>query len=384
MVKLKHLKLIIIIVILLFLGFINTNIVLSLNRIPCFNQCSERFQLSISIDSSHPDHYDFLEAWDTGPGQDVKIGPDGNIYLSSGPNIYIYDINGNLIDQWTYESPINDINGIDFDSQGYLYAMESTSNQVVKIDSQGNVVLTWGSTGEGVGQFMLTNRIACDSQDNVYVVDYNLNRIQKFDSNSNFIRFLNLPTASSVGSLTIDSQDFIYTASDLFRKYDHNGTFIKEWGTPLTEHSFFSNPHGLAVDNSDALYVTEIGTPRVQKFDSNGTFITEFGSDGGLGQLSLPTGITIANNGLVYVIDVKEDEGHIQIYTPKTESQSTTEQQQTATTTVIYPSPQQDMPSLITTIIIPIPVAIVLLGLLFWINRFVRGIEEDNMITSKE
>lgn len=299
--KTKHLKLIILIAILLIMGFLSNNFALSFSRIPCFNQDSERSQL---FKSSHSDHYDFLEAWDTGPGQDVKIGPDGNIYLSSGARINIYDINGSFIIEWTDDVHIGDINGIDFDSQGNLYAMESTSNQVVKLNSQGEFVLAWGSVGEGKGQFNLTNRIACDSQDNVYVVDNALNRIQKFDSNGNFIRSWNFPIGRSGIALAIDSQDFVYVADEYFLKYDANGSFVKEWGTPLTNDGQLSGPHGLAVDSSGALYVTEIDVARVQKFDSNGVFI--------------------------------------------------------------------------------ILVAIVLLGLLFWINRVVFRIEEENMITNKE
>jgi len=302
-------------------------------------------------DIGHADHYDFFEAWDTGGGQDIKIGPDGNIYLSSGPNINIYDINGILINQWTDEAHITDINGIDFDSQGYLYAMESTSNQVVKFDSQGNVVLTWGSTGEDDEQFMSTNRIACDSQDNVYVVDYDLNRIQKFDSYGNFIRSLNLPAGS--GALAIDSQDFIYVASEYFSKYDPDGNLIKEWRTPLTEDGRLSSPHSLAVDSLDALYLTEMGTPRVQKFDSDGVFITEFGSDGSQGQLYLPLGITISNSGLVYVTDHPEDGGRIQIYTPGSKKLLA----------------EQNMFTFFTTIILPFIASILSIGVLILLNK---------------
>jgi DNA-binding beta-propeller fold protein YncE len=157
---------------------------------------------------------------------------------------------------------------------------------VVKLDSQGNFVLAWGSSGEGEEQFMETNRIACDSQDNVYVVDTSLNRIQKFDSNGNFIRSWNLPGGGF--GLTIDSQDFVYVAGEYFLKYNANGSFIKEWGTPLTDDGRLSGPHGLTVDSLDALYLTEIGVARVQKFNSDGVFITEFGSDRGQGQLKVP------------------------------------------------------------------------------------------------
>ncbi|MHA2295586.1 MAG: hypothetical protein ACXAEU_22530 [Candidatus Hodarchaeales archaeon] len=274
---------------------------------------------------SHSDHYDFLETWDTGSGQDVKVGPDGFIYLSTGPKIKIYDINGNFITEWTGGGVFSDACGIIFDSQGNFYLVDDYPNkQIVKLDSEGNFVLAWGSEGEGDGQFKTANRIACDSQDNIYVADNGLSsgRIQKFDSNGSFIKSWNLPYGDGGGciGLAIDSKDFIYVAGEYFLKFDSNGNLIKEWGTPLTGDGRLNGPYGLAVDNLDALYSTEIqwGLPnaRVQKFDSEGVFITEFGSSGGQGQLTQPVGVTIASNGLVYVLDEREGEGHIQIYTP--------------------------------------------------------------------
>ena len=71
--------------------------------------------------------------------------------------------------------------------------------------------------------------------------------------------------------LAIDSQDFVYVAANHFFKYDVDGNLVKEWDTPLTEDGSLSS-HGLTVDRFDALYVTEIGIPRVQKFDSEGNY----------------------------------------------------------------------------------------------------------------
>ncbi len=360
--KVKHLKLINYFIILLITAFLSNSYAAGMNL-----EDYEGFQSFESTVSSHPDQYDFLEAWDTGPGQDVKIGPDGYIYLSTGASISIYDINGNFINEWTDDVHIGDINGFDFDSQGNLYAMESTANQVVKLDSQGNFVLAWE-----IGKSAVTNRIACDSQNNVYIIDYSLERILKFDSNGNFISSWDPPYGSSC--LAINSQDFVYVAGQYIQKYDTNGSFIERWETPLTSDGRLDDPHGLAVDSLDALYVTEMGTPRVQKFDSDGVFITEFGSDGGQGQLNAPLGITVAANGLVYVIDAEN--GRIQIYTPQSMSTTITSTEYNAIT---KPKPKQDQPSLIKTIIIPIPVAIVLLGLLFLINRFIVKIEEESI-----
>ncbi|MHA2247004.1 MAG: right-handed parallel beta-helix repeat-containing protein [Candidatus Hodarchaeales archaeon] len=265
---------------------------------------------------SHADQYYFLEAWDTGHGQDIVIDGSGNVYKTNqGSGVDIYDSNGNYITTWTGGGVFSGSCGLIFDSQWNLYVVNEPSKQIVKLDSQSNFVLSWGSEGESDGQFKMPNRIACDSQNNIYVADNGLspNRIQKFDSNGSFIKSWNLPYDDGGGciGLAIDSQDFVYVAAEYFLKYDVDGNLIKEWGTPLTSDGRLSGPHGLAVDSLDALYLNEIGIARVQKFDSDGVFITEFGQ----GQLDHPLGVTVAANGLVYVMNAGK--GLIQIYAPE-------------------------------------------------------------------
>ena len=51
---------------------LSSSMMLSLLIIIAF---SANYWGSVSGDASHADQYGFLEAWDTGPGQDVKIGP---------------------------------------------------------------------------------------------------------------------------------------------------------------------------------------------------------------------------------------------------------------------------------------------------------------------
>ncbi|MFX0183653.1 MAG: 6-bladed beta-propeller [Candidatus Hodarchaeota archaeon] len=366
--KIEHRRLISCLIISVIIIFLNNSLAANFNTIVYSSEEYKGLQLIEAATSSHPDQYKFREAWDTGHGQDVVIDGSGNVYKTNqGDGVDIYDSNGNYITTWTGGGVLGGTCGLIFDSKWNLYVVNQFNNQIVKLDSQGNFVLAWGSEGEGDGEFKMPNRIACDSQDNIYVADHSLNRIQKFNSSGNFIKSWNLPYGDGGGciGLAIDSQDYVYVAAEYFLKYDVDGNFIKEWGTPLTNDGSLNGPHGLAVDSLNALYVTEIGVGRVQKFDSDGNFITEFGDfgDGSQGELNHPLGITIASNGLVYVID--GDKGRIQIYTPSIIEPTVPNGGETLNGTV------DNMSSLIYTIILPILIAIVLLGLLFWINRLV-------------
>ena len=81
-------------------------------------------------------------------------------------------------------------------------------------------------------------------------------------------------------------------------------SLVAIWGSEGTGNGEFVEPHGVAVDSLDNVYVVERLNSRVQKFDSNGNFITKWGSEGtGEGQFNIPEGIDIDSSGNVYVAD---------------------------------------------------------------------------------
>ena len=88
-------------------------------------------------------------------------------------------------------SPLALPNGLALDQQGNLYVEDSQNSQIVKFDSNGKLLLEWGSQGEADGQFNFPPddyaSVAVDAQGNVYVTDDTNARIQKFDSNGKFL-----------------------------------------------------------------------------------------------------------------------------------------------------------------------------------------------------
>jgi DNA-binding beta-propeller fold protein YncE len=200
--------------------------------------------------------------------------------------------------------------GITVDRSGNVYVVDVTTNKMIKYNSSGNVLLTIGGNGSGIGQFYSPYGVAVDSLGNIYVADDN-DRIQKFNSNGNYITQWGTygdgdGQFSYPRGVAIDNLGHVYVAdssNDRIQKFDSNGNYITQWGTYGDGDGQFFYPSGVAVDRLGNVYVAN--NARIQKFDSNGTYITQLGAEGiGNGQFYNPHGVAIDSLGNVYVADV--------------------------------------------------------------------------------
>ena len=151
------------------------------------------------------------------------------------------------------------VSGIAEDSQGRLFITDEYSSHVSVFDLDGNFISRWGSAGSGDGELDGSSGIAIDASDSVYVADTHNNRVQKF-------------TAGGIHLLTI--------GGDL------------------------SLPWGLTVAPNGDVYVADWGNDRIQRFTSDGEFVAAYGSSGsGEGQLLRPSGVAVDGRGFMYIAD---------------------------------------------------------------------------------
>lgn len=234
----------------------------------------------------------------------VAVDSDGNVYVSerSGLRIQKFDPDGNFIAKWGSEGTgdgqflhLHDIavgpgssgqnanntqsssssgNASQSGNNEFVYITDNEIFNVQKFTTDGNFITSWGSEGEGDGQFASLESLDVDSKGNVYVADYGNDRIQKFTS---------------------------------------DGQFVSAWGFEGSEQGQFDGPAGLAVDSEDNVYVTDVNNHRIQKFTSAGEFLVSWGSEGtGDGQLNQPEGIDVDPLGRVIVADTGNN--RIQIF----------------------------------------------------------------------
>jgi DNA-binding beta-propeller fold protein YncE len=201
------------------------------------------------------------------------------------------------------------------DSKGDVYVVDGNNNRIVKLNSQGELLKTWGRRGSGEGEFSFlygAGGIAVDPQDNVYVADSGNARIQKFDSSGAFLlewgeRGRGDGQFYSVFSLDVDRSGSVYlmdVGNYRVQKYDSSGRFLLAFGKKGAGDGEFNQQAGdIAVGADGSVYVADRGNGRVQKFDPQGAFISKFDTCGDArSPFGQPYGLASDAEGSLYVV----------------------------------------------------------------------------------
>jgi hypothetical protein len=166
---------------------------------------------------------------------------------------------------------------IAWDSQGNIFVADGQGNaRVAKFDKDGVFVKSWGSKGNGNGQFDVVRSIAVTAQGDVYVADGgNNHRIQVFDNNGTYkTQFPAIGNPQAI-CLTTGANPVLYvsnsnppnnidTAGEIY-KMDLNGKIMGKFGRAGKMLKEFGTVNAIDCRNPNQLYVGEIGNLRVQK-----------------------------------------------------------------------------------------------------------------------
>lgn len=215
---------------------------------------------------------------DAGNDQIKKITPSGAISVFAGTGTAgSVDGPGNAA---SFSRPW----GLTMDKSGNIYVADAGNNKIRKITPGGRVSTVAGSGAKGadngVGTTATFNNpagVAVDAAGNIYVVDSDNNLIRK------------IQTSGAVST------------------FAGNGQFSSVDGTS-TDAGFY-NPHGIAVDPSGYLFVTD-GNNRIRRISPTADVTTlagfNSGHNDGVGpnaSFYFPIGITIDALGNLYIAD---------------------------------------------------------------------------------
>jgi hypothetical protein len=246
------------------------------------------------------DRYDNIWATDKGSDMVVKFNPEGRVEMVFGRKLEASDEGAGPLKHPKPPLPPEDgrfrqVTDIAWDAQDNGYISDGYINsRVAKIDKDGNWIGSFGTPGDGPGQFNTPHTIAVDAQNLIYVGDRGNRRIQVFDGTGKLIRQIhidvpvpadaraaigNKPTgAALLGTqgpgapwaicITPPPHQYLYSA-DAFPgriyKMTLDGQVLGVLGQAGKGLKQFGWIHEMACPSENVLYVAEILNWRVQK-----------------------------------------------------------------------------------------------------------------------
>lgn len=85
------------------------------------------------------------------------------------------------------------VSGVEADSKGNIYVLDSYDDKVLKFDPAGNYLTSIGGKGQGPGEFQAPTRILVDGQDRLYVQDIVRMALFIFSADGKFLKGINGP-----------------------------------------------------------------------------------------------------------------------------------------------------------------------------------------------
>ena len=261
--------------------------------------------------------------------RNLAVSPDGErVYvLDSGNNrIQYFDKNGMYLGQW------NSANGISFsepwgiavDRKGFVYIADTWNNRIVKCDPDGNTVLEWRANdpADPVRGFYGPRAIAVSSDNTVYVCDTGYKRIMIYDENGNFIRKFGISGMGMgeldepVGIWLLDDEHLAVADTwnqrvqvfDVSGKTAVNGvTLVFDVNAWYTQ-SLNNKPYITGSMADGCIFLTDPEGSLIHQYDMEGKLVRTWNADGGdINHFSMPTGISMAADGSIWVADTENN-----------------------------------------------------------------------------
>jgi sugar lactone lactonase YvrE len=199
----------------------------------------------------------------------IWISPDDVIYMTDSEKhtVSLHTLDGELISILGTPGKSGEL-GVPFNSPTWvvlgnhddLYVTDGYGqNYVHRFSTSGELLQTWGGSGNAPGQFDIPHCVRVDRNDRVLVIDRSNARVQIFDPEGAFQEeWTHLTPAND---LFIDADDVVYLAEAPRRIsiLDLDGKVITQWGEEGAEPGqMVDHPHGIWVDSHGDIYMCEV------------------------------------------------------------------------------------------------------------------------------
>lgn len=201
----------------------------------------------------------------------MRVDPQGNIWTT--------DVNAHTVRKMSPRGDVlltldakvvNQPTDVGFGPSGDVYVTVGhgqSDPRVVKFDSTGRLLTSWGGKGAGPGQFDIAHSIVVDAKGLVYVADRQNRRVQVFDGDGKFVKewkFAGLPCGLYIGP---DQQMYMVSGfSGQILKLDANGRAVAAMGQPGKGLGEFGEAHYLTFGPQGEIFVADTVNARLHKF----------------------------------------------------------------------------------------------------------------------
>jgi DNA-binding beta-propeller fold protein YncE len=186
------------------------------------------------------------------------------------------------------------------DAKGHLFVFNRGTQPLAEFDANGKFVRAFGQ-----GLFIRPHGLRIDADGNFWATDVAAHTVMKLNPQGEVV--LTIGTKGQAGQINEPNDVAISPGGDIFiaqghggpnpgiAKFDKNGNFITSWGGKGTEPGKFQVAHSAAFDPRGRLWVADRENQRIQIFNPDGGFVSE------LKYAGLPCGIHIGRDSIYMV-----------------------------------------------------------------------------------
>ena len=203
---------------------------------------------------------------------------------------------------------------VTIDREGFIYAFHRSDPPVLKFDTEGNLIDSFGSA-QWVARphgFRLT------PEGDIWTTDYQResgHTITKIDTAGNILLRLGARGFAGSGPNTFNGPADVAQAEDgsffvadghwnnRVVKFDASGRYLLEWGGKGSGPGQFDVPHTILIDRRGRVFVGDRSNERIQLFTQEGEYLTEWD------QFGRPSGMFIDHEDVLYVADYEKLRG---------------------------------------------------------------------------
>lgn len=203
---------------------------------------------------------------------------------------------------------------VTIDREGFIYAFHRSDPPVLKFDTEGNLVDSFGSA-QWVARphgFRLT------PEGDIWTTDYQResgHTITKIDTAGNILLRLGARGFAGTGPNTFNGPADVAQAEDgsffvadghwnnRIVKFNASGRYLLEWGGRGSGPGQFDVPHTILIDRRGRVFVGDRSNERIQLFTQQGEYLAEWD------QFGRPSGMFIDHEDVLYVADYEKLRG---------------------------------------------------------------------------